>query len=193
MVDLNDLAALLAAAPLSQDEVEALDRDSAAMIAARAGVSSLPPLDGAMWDREMHAASIRRVDPPYEPPSYYAPLILDPPATVTHHHTHFHAPVTNSAVNSGAGTINARWSFDAEVAATLVEQLRALIPELRLGADVEKEMRVDLETVEIQLSSGGPKTSIIQRCVESFLEIAENAAGSVAAQVAIDAIHRLAR
>lgn len=64
---------------------------------------------------------------------------------------------------------------------SVLNKVQRSIDELQLTADAKSQLRVDIGTVQVQLSSPNPKTSIVAESLRSMRAILENAAGSLIA------------
>lgn len=82
-----------------------------------------------------------------------------------------HSSGTQSIVNKD-GTIEVEKILDA---------ITSVIEQLKLSENSENELRVEIETIKIQLASPKPKQSVIKDCLLSAKNILEGAAGNILA------------
>jgi hypothetical protein len=73
----------------------------------------------------------------------------------------------------------------------LLAKLREAVPQLGLNADDEDELKTDVSTLELQLSSKNPKPSVVRECWISVRGILEKATWSLLAAGILHEISRL--
>jgi hypothetical protein len=81
--------------------------------------------------------------------------------------------------------------LDLAAVAEFVRGLEDLLPQLGLTGDDDAVARSDIATIETQLSSPRPKVEFIKESLRSIKNIAEGAAGSVAASGIVVAVTKL--
>ena len=81
-------------------------------------------------------------------------------------------------------SINA--TIDLAAVRSFVQTLRQTIDDLALDPDSRREAEAELRTVESQIASPRPKSSIIREGLKSLRQILEGAAGSAAGQLLLE-------
>ena len=88
-----------------------------------------------------------------------------------------------SSIQQGTQGSNVTINFKAKESElrTALNRIQNSIDELKLTPAAHNQLSVDIGTIEVQLSSPNPKSSIITECLQSVRTILENAAGSLIA------------
>jgi len=111
-------------------------------------------------------------------------------ATGTSHNVNnFFGPIGTSNVLQGsphATQVNVSVEFDISAVRQFVERLRGALPDLNLKGDKSVELEAELRTVESQISSPRPKSSILRESLRTVRSILEGAAGGAAGQMLLE-------
>lgn len=111
------------------------------------------------------------------------------PVNIIHIEQMSHSQIQQGAVGSTqSGTFA---SLDLAAVAEFVGGLTTALPQLGLTGDDEAVAQSDIATIETQLSSPRPKVEIIKESLRSIRNIAEEAAGSLAASGIVAGVARL--
>jgi len=111
------------------------------------------------------------------------------PVNIIHIEQMSHSQIQQGTVDSEqSGTFT---SLDLAEVAEFVVGLKTTLPQLRLTGDDEGIAQSDIATIETQLSSPRPNVGIIKESLRSIRNIAEGAAGSMAASGIITGIAKL--
>ena len=103
--------------------------------------------------------------------------------------TNFYGPVQSPHIQQGspqAMQISINATIDLAAVRSFVQTLRETIDELALDPDTRGEAEAELHTVESQIASPRPKSSIIREGLKSLRQILEGAAGSAAGQLLLE-------
>ena len=102
--------------------------------------------------------------------------------------------VSNSQIQQGtvgSTQSGAFGSLDLAALTELIRELKSLLPQFGLTGDDQAEVQSDITTIETQLSSPRPKETIIKEALRSIKNIAEGAAGGLAASGIVAGIANL--
>jgi hypothetical protein len=111
------------------------------------------------------------------------------PVNIIHIEQMSHSQIQQGAISSTqSGTF---MPLDLAAVAEFVRGLEDLLPQLGLTGDDDAVARSDIATIETQLSSPRPKVEFIKESLRSIKNIAEGAAGSVAASGIVVAVTKL--
>jgi hypothetical protein len=114
-------------------------------------------------------------------------------ASEAHYTTiHYHGNVGTSQVQQG--TVDSSQAISTQIdlggVQSLVTELRSHIAELKLTAELERQMLAELASIEAQLSAPQPRRGVIAECLSSVRNILEGCAGSL---IASGLLQQLAR
>ncbi len=115
-------------------------------------------------------------------------------ASTSYHITNFYGPVGQSQIQQSSLNpvqVSIQNDLDLERVRAFIVSLEKSIGELKLHAATEKELAAQVKTVEAQLESPNPKTSIITDALETVQVILENAGGTLAAQLVTQLVQAL--
>ncbi|MSO21117.1 MAG: hypothetical protein EXQ56_11795 [Acidobacteria bacterium] len=107
--------------------------------------------------------------------------------------TNFFGTVINPQVQQGSQNpiqINEQ-SVDLQGIEALLKFVRAKENELPLNDEDRKELNAELSTLEAQVISPKPKSSIIRECLYSLRKIVESAGGAAAGHVLVELAKQL--
>ena len=105
-------------------------------------------------------------------------------------HTHYFPPVINigdvknSQIQIGSHESIQVATFNEtgyEELKEVIESLKESIDQLGIAQQQKSELQVDIQTIELQISSSKPKATIITECLDSIKRILECAAGGAIA------------
>jgi hypothetical protein len=98
----------------------------------------------------------------------------------------FYGSVDNSMFQTGSpnsSQVGATYNVDVKITKAFLGKLSKSISSLKLDSGSEAEIRAEISTIESQLKSPRPKSSIVDEGLKSIRNILEGASGGVAAQV----------
>ena len=101
---------------------------------------------------------------------------------------HFYGPVTNSQIQQGSSQSEQSFKVEGisvDKIAEFIESLRKEVSNLEIEEDLNRELSVDVATVQAQISSPNPKDNIVRECLSSIGRILEGAGGGTAAHLLI--------
>lgn len=104
----------------------------------------------------------------------------------TYNITNFFAPVQSSQIQqqtSESIQVTAPIEFHAAAIRELIEEIKTSLHELSLSRETEGELNAELGTLDAQIGSPKPKTSILRESMASVRRILEGAGGAIAAQL----------
>ncbi|MGH9642601.1 MAG: hypothetical protein ACRD3Q_09250 [Terriglobales bacterium] len=106
-----------------------------------------------------------------------------PPAQQRSTHSVHIERMYGSAIQQGTTGSQITVNFDAKSAEfrTLMQDIRAKIPSLKLDADTTNQLYSDVGTIEVHIASPAPKLGIVAECLSSIRVILESAAGNAIA------------
>lgn len=96
----------------------------------------------------------------------------------------------HSVIQQGTHSSTATATHTIADQKALLAKLRDAVPQLGLNAEDEEELKTDVSTLELQLSSKNPKPSVVRECWISVRGILEKAAGSL---LAAGILHEISR
>jgi hypothetical protein len=102
------------------------------------------------------------------------------PAVPTHS-TVINVDRSNLNVLSPGASITVASDFKSDDFRKLIEDLKLLSSTQELSPESREQIKIDIDTVEVQISSARPRPSIIKECLTSMKNILESAAGGVLA------------
>jgi hypothetical protein len=100
--------------------------------------------------------------------------------------TNFYGPVQIQQGSPRATQVLTAFTVDPAAIRSFLEMVRQRLGSLDLRDDQRREVEAEIRTVESQLESPQPKTSIIREALESVRRILESAGGSAVAQLLIE-------
>lgn len=105
----------------------------------------------------------------------------------------FHSTVSNSQIQQQQYTQNSSQKMeinesDCAILKNTIEDILSNINQIKLTADKVEQIKLDMETMLLQLKSSSPKVSILKECWSSVRNITEGAAGSIVASDLIEKI-----
>lgn len=117
---------------------------------------------------------------PDEPTHYFPPVNI-----INIHHMEGSQIQQGTVSSSQSGSFITENKNDIE---TFLNILKNKLPDLNLGVDDKTVINSDIDTVEAQLSSSRPKSSIVKESLKSIQRILEGASGALVAQQLIPSI-----
>jgi len=112
------------------------------------------------------------------------------PQQPVHHSLHI-GQVTGSIIQQSPSHSPATLNFRPAEVEDVVSQIKAAIPKLPLTAPARSELDIEIQTIELQLSSSNPKGRVIAECLHSARAIMEGITGSLIATGIIQAITQI--
>lgn len=112
----------------------------------------------------------------------------DSPSNVVHVE-HMHASSIQQGTQGSSATINFK-IVESDIR-TLVNNVKGAANDVGLSESAKGQLRIDVDTLEIQLSSQHPKPSIVADCLHSVKAIFEHVAGHVLAAPILFQINRI--
>lgn len=130
-----------------------------------------------VYDREYVIAALLRDDRPK-------------PGPTPTQSTVFNVYGSNVIHSSPGSSITQTQDFKGEEFKNLINQIKQVMLSEKLPEADRVQIKVDIGTVELQINSPKPNSSIIQSCMHSVRSILENAAGTLIASGIISGINR---
>ena len=96
--------------------------------------------------------------------------------------------MTGSQIQQGTNQSSQILTYSAndfEAITKFVAKLKGQLPKLKLGAELRSEVESDIATIEAQIKSPRPKSTIIKECLVSLRTVLEGIAGNVIAGLLI--------
>jgi hypothetical protein len=101
--------------------------------------------------------------------------------------TNFYGPVENPQIQQGGNKpLQVSIALDMKAVQNFLEYVRANTGNLEIAADQMQEVEAELKTVEAQMESPKPKTSIIRDSLRSLKAILENGGGAAVGQALVE-------
>jgi hypothetical protein len=101
------------------------------------------------------------------------------PSSNVVHVEHMHGSSIQQGAQGSSATINfTAWESDLK---TLITNVKGVANDVGLSESAKSQLRADVDTLEIQMSSQHPKPSIVTECLHSVKAIFEHVAGHVLA------------
>jgi len=103
--------------------------------------------------------------------------------------TNFYGPVQSPQIQQGspqAIQITASISFQPEAIKAFLENLRDALKSLQISPEQKLEVDAELQTLEAQVKSPKPKSSILRESLSSIRRILESAGGGAAAHLLVE-------
>ena len=103
--------------------------------------------------------------------------------------TNFYGPVHSPQIQQGSNNamqISATFKLDTEAVRMLTSLVRDSLDSLGLTLEKRREMEAELRTIDAQLESPNPKSSIIREGLQSIRRILEGAGGRVAGHILLE-------
>lgn len=102
--------------------------------------------------------------------------------------------MTNAAIQQSSPGATQSLTFTSQKkvdVAEIVKEMVALLDKLGLSADLEKEAKADIGTVQAQMTKVEPSPGIIKEALKSLKNVLEGATNSAAAAGMTEAVHAL--
>jgi hypothetical protein len=106
--------------------------------------------------------------------------------STTYNITNFFAPVHSSQIQQQTAEstqVVAQVKVDTSDIRAFIEEIKANLHKLGLSSEAEGELNAEIGTLDAQVSSPKPKTSILHESLASVRRILEGASGTIAAQL----------
>ena len=106
----------------------------------------------------------------------------------TYNVNNFYGPVTNPQIQQGSSESEQSFKVEGismDNIAKFIETLRKELSNLKLEEDLNRELSLDMATIQAQVASPNPKGNIVRESLSSIRRILEGAGGGAAAQLLI--------
>jgi hypothetical protein len=103
--------------------------------------------------------------------------------------TNFYGPVESPQIQQGsqkAVQVSASINIDPEGIKSFIMNLRKVLDSLQITNEQKSEVNAEIQTLEAQVNSPKPKTSIVSESMASIRRILEGAGGGVASQLLLE-------